>query len=262
MLDETRKAHWIATGPPHSRARIAQYDSASEIASKLRDQGILEFSAQRPPRWYEHNDQQWRQWWMDQGEGRDLTSSAYAHNGHVTRDMSSEQKLEYGKRFQGGKGMERSHLKLSWNCVKTIEEVIGSLVDHGDYSKSRQREDLRFTSCVTCGIARLGSKGLKHTCVEPDLPDDQVQNALKGKKPSSGRSAGLVSITLKFAHQLLDHPTAGFASIDTQQSLSQWLAPLDIEVIDSWSILRQPPPSKRYAYIFDYTLPTAPIQPI
>lgn len=185
------------------------------------------------------------------GGGRDLTSSAYAHNGHPTRYMSADQKKEYAKRLQGGKG--QSYIALAWESAKTLAEMIYMRPRPAHFLGNSRRRDCRFTSCTKCGMSSIGTFNLKHSCVPPDTPVDDLNQAIKDVNPKAGRENGSVSISLVFVHDVLDHPTCGFDTLGTGTTLEDWLKPLGVQSLESLPILKAN--ASDYKGIFDFSEP-------
>lgn len=87
-------------------AWCSQFEQAKATWKRLDDIGPLKTAPRRPPRYHNHDERQWRAWWLGAKEGTDLTASYYAYDSHPIHGMDDEAKKLYAKNFERGKGRQ------------------------------------------------------------------------------------------------------------------------------------------------------------
>jgi hypothetical protein len=213
---------------------MSQFASFSDEWESRETRNILDIARPKIPRFYNHDDQLWRDWWVSCPEGLDLSLSAHAFNGHVTRRMSLEERKVYAIRLSRGK--PPNHFRLAWlSNNPDLGNILQKLASSIYFKSSFRKFDCRIVSCSSCNGFAIGDHNIKHRCLQGEDESDQVKlSKIKAV------ATGLEYISLVYPHDLLNHPIHGAHGwrVCEEDGLDEYLSTLGLIKMDAATILR------------------------
>jgi len=171
-------------------------------------------------------------------EGKNLSNSAYAKNGHSTRYMNDDERKVYSKRLDKGLPtyLNPTHQKLAWNCTKQPGLILQEVCTKAYFDKKGQKNGNRVAKCTECQEVRFGSENIKHRCLVglEDLSPEEIHEIEANKKT-------LTLSRIVWPHDMVDHPSHGittWARCETPTGVTAFLDSLGLIRIDTSKFLR------------------------